>query len=297
MRNQKDRWVDLLREAVAAGADELHLKAPQRPMFRVSGGLLPSDHAPLTAHDTQAAAYALCALANATVSLADVREQIFSFGLDRTGRFQAYLYRQRGSLALVVRPVATQVPTLDSLGSQVDPDEFFLEPGLVLVSGMRRDAFRAALVGQYNRTHCGHVAIVESRLRYLHQDQRAIVTQREVGADLADLPTGIRDAPRMGVDLLVTDDLDTPGAVRAALDIAEGDIPVIASVGAPSPEDAVWWVTRLFTGEEREVVEERLRRVLNSATAVQPSVHLRRPLRPADEAPLPNIKLRKSLLA
>ena len=298
MRSQKDRWIDLLRESTQQGATELHLKAPQRPMLRVGGALIPTDVPPLSPNDTQAAAYALCTLANENLQLAEVRECSFSFGLERVGRFQVYLYRQRGSLAVVIRPVRTDVPTLTELGMIADPDEFFLEPGLVIVGGLNRSVFRAALVDHYNHTHCGHAAVIEERLTFLHTDDRAIVTQREVGTDVADLPTGIHDASRMGIDLLVIGDLKTPAAVEAALEIAEGDTPVIASVGATNPSDAVWWITRMFRGEHKATVEERLRRVLNSVTAISPAQHIRRPLgTPVDEAPLPNMRLRKSLMA
>lgn len=212
----------------------------------------------------------LSELAQREIPLAQVQDLEFAFGLAGMGRFLVSIYRQRGSLGAMVRRVPTHPPLLADLGLGPEASSRVGVPGLTLVAGPQRQAVIHALVADYNANWRGHVVILESPLYYLHRDVTAAIVQREVGVDVQDMATGVCNAMRQGSDLLVLGQLDAPEAVEATLTAAESGMAVIAGVGAPDADLAFWWLTRMFFGEHREVVEKRLTRE-HRATLVHPT--------------------------
>ena len=105
MTLNRDSVVQLLKDAASEGATEVHFKVPSRPLLRVEGSLTPTRHAAITPRGAQEAVYALCSLAQLELPVASITDEVFSFGLHGVGRFRAYIYRQRGSLAAVVQRV------------------------------------------------------------------------------------------------------------------------------------------------------------------------------------------------
>jgi Tfp pilus assembly pilus retraction ATPase PilT len=98
----------------------------------------------------------------------------------------------------------------------------------------------------------------------------AAISHREVGADLPDYATGMSQAIRLGADLIAVGDVPDVESARKLLDAAERRVPVIASVGAPSAEEATWWLLRMFFGQERDDTERRIQTVLRSVIASSP---------------------------
>lgn len=268
MSLHKETMVRLLKEAEAQGATEIHLKVPGPPIFRVDGRLTPTKQPRLTPRDTQEAAFSLCAMAQIEVPVGQIADYEFSFGVHRVGRFRAYLYRQRGSLAVVVRRFQTRVPTLLDLGVDLQLERFVGARGLVLVVGDRRTELLAAMVAAYNARCRGHVVCLEAPLTYLHRDAAALISAREVGSDVPSYAAGIDQAMRVGVDLLVVGDATGADCVERLLQAAEDGVPVIGAVGAPTAELAGRWMSRAFFGEHRETVEERLDLVLRAVASL-----------------------------
>ena len=75
-------------------------------------------------------------------------------------------------------------------------------------------------------------------------------------------------AVRLGADLIALGDVPDAAAAHQVLTAAERQVPVVAAVGAPDAAQAVWWLTRLFYGQEREDVERRIDAVLRSVVCV-----------------------------
>jgi twitching motility protein PilT len=261
----RDQLMSILKEASEDGASEVHFKVPNRPMLRAaSGALVQMSRAALTPRDTQAAVFALCSLAKLEIPVAQLQDQEFSFGIHGVGRFRAYVYRQRGSLSAVIQRFATDVPTASSL--RIDPDDIKTvgRPGLLLIAGSRRDALLAACIGDFNARSRGQVWVIEAPLSYLHRDGMASISQREIGVDVPDFATGIRQGCRVGADVLAVREVEQANTAHELLTACEKGISCIASVAASSVEDAQWWITRMFSGQQRTDAEKRLKDVLQT---------------------------------
>ena len=114
----------------------------------------------------------------------------FSFSVRGLARFRVNAYRQRGSMAAVVRVVAFEIPDFQAL--HIPPqvmDLAELTYGMVLVSGTAgsgKSTTQARVVDRLNRTRNCHIITLEDPIEYLHRDQKSIVSQREISIDTQD---------------------------------------------------------------------------------------------------------------
>ncbi len=254
----------ILQDCEQAGATDVHFKVPGRPRFRVGGQLVSSPYPELRPDDTRRVAQEILSLGRREVPLNTLQEYEFSFGVHRIGRFRAFLYRQRGSLAIVVHRMASTAPSLEELGADPQVGETaWKEPGLVLVCGQhRRLALMASLVRHYNHDRSGYLLALERPLEFLHSDGNATVAQREVPHDTPSIASGLRFALTGDVDAVVAADLPDIQSAELALQVAESGRQVVAGmVGCPWREAPGWFVRRFPETREREI-HDRLRRVL-----------------------------------
>lgn len=254
----RDGLTALLTQAAERGATEVHLKVPNAPVMRVRGALVPAGAVALAPSDTATILDHLVVLSGAPVNGRPTSAE-FAFGLPKVGRFHVFVYRQRGTYAIIIRRMELDTPSLASL--TLDP-QLDVGPGLTLVAGPHRVAGLHAIVCGWNQHKSGNIVVLESPLQFLHRDSRAFVSQREVGIEVPDFPSGIRDAVRMGADLLAVGDLPDRATADACLEAAERGMPVVLSVAAARVEDGPWWLARMWDGRQRDDAERRIENVL-----------------------------------
>lgn len=265
MRVTRETVMEWLREASSKGAHELHLKVPNSPLLRTGAGLLPSREPPLTPADTQAAASWLLQLAKVELGLAQVTDHEFSFGVSGLGRFRVSLYRQRGSLAVILRPMRFDIPRVEAFElSENGVGEMLSTPGLVLVCGPNREEVFASLIGSYNRSFQRHAVVLEHQLVFLHRDKQAAISQREVGVDVESYDAGIRSALRQRAELIAVGDVFDQRTAEAVLTASERGLTVLASVAAPEAKLAPEWLVRTYEPERFKVEQRRVKMVLTA---------------------------------
>lgn len=264
MQYDHDTVRKIFQASLEADATDVHFKVPGAPRFRVGEQLVAAPFPKLMPADTIRVAQVLQSIAKVELPLAHVTERTLSFGIPGLGRFRAQMYRQRGSLSLVVHRMKTEAPTLESLGSESAVGKaIWSVPGLTLVTGRtQRLATLAALVDHYNRSERGFLVSLEHPLEYLHTDRRAMVSQREIGQDTDTIAEGLQWALTSDVDAVVVADLPTPKDAELALRVAESGRRVVASLAGCPPQEAIAWFLQLFPSERRSEIQHRLRRSL-----------------------------------
>jgi twitching motility protein PilT len=265
MRLDREGLTQLLREALDAHASDIHLKAASRPALRIGDDLVAMAHPVLRGLDTERAAGVLLRMADKDQSLCSLQEATFVLATETMGRMQVRIFRQRGELGILVRPLPQRAPSLIALGVPLDQAKCLGRPGLVLVSGVRRHFLVSALVDAFNRSARGHVLMLENPILAFHEDVCAQVSQREVGRDTASWETGIESAMEQDVDVLVLSDRPGIKARKRLLQAAEEGRTVLASVPAAGPDFAVESFLDGFDGEERRRFSERLQAVLQDS--------------------------------
>ncbi|MCS4504352.1 Twitching mobility protein [wastewater metagenome] len=141
------------------------------------------------------------------------------------GRFRVNIYRQRGSVSMVIRFITHEIPDLEALNLPTRLRELVLEPrGLVLVvgaTGSGKSTTLASLIDYRNTQHSGHILTVENPIEYLYQHKRCIIDQREIGLDTHSYERALANAMRGSPDVILIGEIRERETMAHALAYAE----------------------------------------------------------------------------
>lgn len=252
----------LLKQAVAYGASDIHLKVGSAPILRVDGDLRRIDgYSPLSPADTEAYAGAMFTEKAAT----DFKERgaaDFAYGRHELGRFRTTAFRQRGSVSLVLRRVVPGSKSFADLGLPRTLEKIAAaKQGLVLVtgpSGSGKTTTMAAFLDWINSNQARAIVTIEDPIEVLHPDKQSVVVQREVGVDTADAAIAIRSAMRHDTDVILVSELGDPDVARAAIDASETGHLVVSSMRTSDPADTVHRLISMFPESQQGVVRSQL---------------------------------------
>lgn len=149
----------------------------------------------------------------------------FSFAIPGLSRFRVSAYKQRGSLAAVIRVIAFRLPNSKEIGI---PDQVMrlseLNKGLVLVTGSAgsgKSTTLACMVEEINETKEDHIITLEDPLEFLHQHKKSIVSQREVNMDTVNYVTSLRAALRQSPDVILLGEMRDYETIQVVMTAAE----------------------------------------------------------------------------
>ena len=217
----------LLAHAVERGASDLHLKVPSRPIVRVHGSLLQvPGHGPLAAEDTERFARELLEGHDAKrEEFAATGETDLSHARDGLGRFRVNIFRQRGSVSIVLRVVPFKVLSVDDLQLPEAVNRLADEErGIILVTGTTgsgKSTTLAAMIDRINRTSHKHVVTIEDPIEMLHVDRGSLINQREVGLDTESFSSALRRVLRQDPDVIMIGEIRDLVTMETALSAAE----------------------------------------------------------------------------
>ena len=261
---------ELLRALVESGASDMHCKPGSPLVMRQGGELVRQGTERFTVE--QVAEFVQAVLAPAQQEeLIRQGSVVGAHSLPGVGRFRVAAFRQRNSVAVVVHRVPAGVPKLDDLGLPASAATLAgTDRGLVLVSagvGNGGTTTLAAMVDHVNSTQRRHVVTVEDPIEVLQPDGTGLVSQLEVGSDVATLADGIRAAARLDADVIVVSDIATRDTASAVLDAVARGRAVLAGIGGYSVQSAIHTFLEPFTVDERDVVRHALARALSGIVA------------------------------
>ena len=189
-------------------------------------------------------------------------EADYSFTLTGVARFRGSVFRCRGALAAVYRVVADEVPSLDALGLPASAAKLAaLGSGLVLTSGpvgSGKSTTMAAILDRINRTRAVHIVTVEDPVEVIHQNRRALVTQRQVGSDTNSFHAALRSVLRSDPDVVMIGEVRDRETVDAALRVSETGHLALATIHARSALHALTSVVEMFPASQHRQARIRL---------------------------------------
>ena len=251
----------LLSKAVAGKASDVHIKVGQPPGARIRGEMIYFRTDKITAEDGAAVARLVIANAEVRGNLDELKEYDTSYSATGIGRFRVNVYRQRGTLAVVMRFIPSDIPTMDSLGLPMPVTRELAERqnGMVLVvgaAGNGKSTSVASMVGHLNATQALHIVTVEDPIEFLHRDQMSSISQREVGLDTASFGAALRAALRQDPDVIFVGEIRDEETMDIALKAAETGHLVMATLHT---SDAVRTVNRMIALMRGDAAESRMR--------------------------------------
>jgi len=238
----------LLSKAVAGQASDIYMKAGQPPGARIDGDIVYFRTEKIRPEDTAALARFVITNPEVVARLDQLKEYDGAYSVPGIGRFRVNVYRQRGSLAIVMRFIPYEIPALDSLGlpMPVTRELSEKENGMVLVvgaAGTGKSTSVASMLANLNATRALHIVTVEDPIEFLHRDNLSSVSQREVGIDTETFATALRGALRQSPDVIFVGEIRDEETMEIALRAAETGHLVMATLHTT---DAIRTVNRML---------------------------------------------------
>lgn len=249
---------ELLIEMINAGASDVHLQAGSPPMGRVHGDLVQFGSKVLRPEDT--VAYAQALLTEEQWEDFEFRNEIDSaYALAQHGRFRVNVFRQRGSVGIVMRILRDTIPDFEKLGLPPEVMRAMAESprGLILVTGPTgsgKSTTLASVLDHINRTFAKHIITIEDPIEIMHRNRKSIVVQREVGVDTRDFRTALKYAMRQDPDVIMIGEMRDKETVEAALTAAQTGHLVLSTLHT---QDALRTINRIvdfFQPHERDEI-------------------------------------------
>jgi twitching motility protein PilT len=233
----------LLRTASARGASSLYLMADARPSMRIDDEMIVLEsEPPLSTPEVESLVLEL-APSGSREALAGGGTAEWVCELPDVGRVRCLSFRDQRGPGAVFRLIPTRLVSADQLGLSRDIQALCGErDGLIIVAGPRlsgKSTLVSAFVDLINRNRSDYVITLESEIKFVHENRKAMVSQREVRGDVEDMATHVRTALRENPDVIVIDDLRNAEVVALALEAADSGHLVIGSVTAHTTMTAI----------------------------------------------------------
>jgi twitching motility protein PilT len=246
----------LVELAVARRVSDLHFKSGAPPYWRFLGELEPIPDQPmLVGADLEVLAQSL--MDERLAAIFDERHHVdLSHGFSGIGRVRANIYRQRGTIAMALRTITTQIPSAADLNLPATIDLFSkVKRGMVLVTGATgsgKSSTLAALIEMINVRDRRHIVTIEDPIEYLFKDKLSVINQREVGIDTPDFGSAMRAALRQDPDVIFIGELRDAETITTAVRASETGHLVLSTLHAPNCYDAISRLVSYFPPEEQE---------------------------------------------
>lgn len=197
----------------------------------------------------------------------------FSFSVAGLARFRVNAYRQRGSLAAVVRVVAFGIPDYSEMGIPRRVIELAdATHGMILVTGTAgsgKSTTQACIIDRINKTRECHIITMENPIEYLHRNNKSIVSQREIAIDTNDYLSALRACLRQAPDVILLGEMRDAETIHTAMTAAETGHLVIATLHTKGAVNTIDRIIDSFPSAQQGQVRVQLSMVLRTVVSQQ----------------------------
>lgn len=291
----------ILKDAVAKHASDVFFISHLPISFKVDGAVYPQGSELIRGEDTEILLREIFQRGNNRdfEHFLQTGDDDFSFTLAGVGRFRVNAFRQRNTLAAVIRIVLFSLPNPEELS--IPPSVLNLSncnKGLVLVTGMAgsgKSTTLACLVDAINRTRSCHIITLEDPIEFLHRHNKSVVSQREVFSDTRDYDTALRAALRQSPDVILLGEMRDFSTINTAMTAAETGQLVLSSLHTIGAAKTIDRIIDVFPSSQQRQIRIQLSMVLQAVVSQQLLPGLRGGLIPAFEIML-NIPAIRNLI-
>lgn len=263
---------EVLARAKEAGASDVHITVGVPPKMRVNGDLITMDYERMLPPDTHRVVEDI--MSDYQLQRFEERgEYDMSFSIPNIGRYRVNAYKQRGSVAVALRLVGTEIPAPERLG--VPPSVVELSQrkrGLVLVTGPTgsgKSTTLAAVIDKINNTRDAHIITLEDPIEYLHSHKLSMVNQREIGLDTQSYANALRAALREDPDVILVGEMRDFDTISVAITAAETGHLVLSTLHTIGAASTVDRVIDVFPPHQQQQIRVQFANVLEAVISQQ----------------------------
>lgn len=257
----------ILKAAVEGGASDVHIKVGNPVIFRIHRQLLAIE-APVPTVEWMEKILDKIVPGHAKKKMEETREVDFSYFEPGVGRFRTNVFQQRGTFALAMRYVKTQVPSFAELGlSPVIKDIARSPRGIVLVAGTTgsgKSTTLAAMIEYINANFKKHVVTLEDPIEFVFEDNQSVIEQREIGLDTQSFQSGLKHVLRQDPDIIMVGEMRDATSFQAAMSAADTGHLVLSTLHTQNASQSIGRILDFFKPEEREQVRRQLAQTLQA---------------------------------
>ncbi len=253
---------DLLTATVTRDGSDLHLKANNYPLLRKYGDLFAMEDFPvMSAEDVAAVAHSI---------MSDVQKERFeqdweldmAYVIEGLARFRCNVFIQRGKVGVVFRVIPIKISTMEELSLPQVCTYFAERPrGLVLVTGPAgsgKSTTQAAMIDHINKTESCHIMTVEDPVEFLHEDNKALINQRELDTDTLSFSNALKFVLRQDPDVILVGEMRDLETIHLAITAAETGHLVFGTLHTPDAVQTIDRVIDVFPMHQQQQVRMQL---------------------------------------
>ncbi len=262
MSNYTEKLNELLATAASQGASDLHIAVGFKPSLRIDGSLVPLVKEKVIDADAVDGLIGALVSEEQRAALVKDREIDFGYSFEDKARFRVNVFYQRGYAAAALRLIPSQIRTVEELNLPPILHEFTkLSQGFVLVvgpAGHGKSTTLAALVDEINHREMKHIITVEDPIEYLFAQDRAIISQREVGSDTPSFHAALRSVLRQDPDVLMIGEMRDPESIATSLTASETGHLVFSTLHTNSASQTIDRIIDSFPAAQQGQVTSQL---------------------------------------
>lgn len=263
---------DLLRIATETGASDLHITVGLPPMVRRHGSITPIGEEVLTPETAKELVLSLMS-SEQHEDMIKKGENDFSYAIPDFCRYRVNTFFQKQCYGTVCRVIRPNVPSLEDLKLPACLSQLALRPrGLLLVTGPTgsgKSTTLAAMVSYINANKKDHILTIEDPIEYIHNHNKSMVNQREVGQDTHSFANALRAALREDPDVILLGEMRDLETISTAVTAAETGHFVMATLHTTSAAQTVDRVIDAFPPHQQQQIRVQLSAVLQGVICQQ----------------------------
>lgn len=184
------------------------------------------------------------------------RESNSAISVPGIGRFRINGYFHKDNISFVLRSIKTSIPRIEDMNLPQKITELSMTSrGLILfvgATGSGKSTSLAAMVGYRNRNHAGHILTIEDPIEFMHENQKSIVSQREVGIDTESYEEALKNALRQAPDVILIGEIRAKETMEHAIAFAETGHLCLSTLHANNANQALDRIINFFPHDRRD---------------------------------------------
>jgi twitching motility protein PilT len=251
----------LLSTVIQLKASDLHITVGQPPVIRHSGRMRKLDAKVLDADDTTALMKSITP-DRCQQELQEVGGADFAIEYTDGVRFRCAIFKQRGSIGMVMRRIPSQFLSFEQIGMPEAIKRLITRPrGLLLVTGPTgsgKTTSLASMMNFINDNYDKHMITLEDPIEYYHKHKKCTINQREIGVDCPSFKEGIRRALRMDPDIILVGEMRDLDTIHAAIEAAETGHIVFGTLHTNGAASTINRIIDVFPKEQQDQIRTQL---------------------------------------